>query len=164
MIVSEFLVALLRITYLAVLWVFILLVINVIRTDIYGHRVPRNAEAAAVEPGRRGKSRKDRRRESAPEPTGLQVISGSRAGTYVPLANGVTVGRSNDCTLPIDDDYASTRHAEFTPGIDGAWFVEDLASTNGTHVNGERIENPTRLSVGDEVRIGRTTMTVTGRR
>ena len=78
--------------------------------------------------------------------------------------DGVTVGRGNDCTLPIDDDYASTHHAEFSPGIDGAWFVEDLASTNGTHVNGERIENPTRLSVGDEVRIGRTTMTVTGRR
>ena len=116
MIVSEFLVTLLRIAYLAVLWIFILLVTNVIRTDIYGHRVPRNAEAAA------------------------------------------------DCTLPIDDDYASTRHAEFSPGIDGAWFVEDLASTNGTHVNGERIENPTRLSVGDEVRIGRTVMTVTGGR
>ena len=63
-----------------------------------------------------------------------------------------------------DDDYASTRHAEFSPGIDGTWFVEDLASTNGTHVNGERIENPTRLSVGDEVRIGRTVMTVTGGR
>ena len=164
MIVSEFLVTLLRIAYLAVLWIFILLVTNVIRTDIYGHRVPHNAEAAAVGPGRGGKGRKARRREVAPVPTGLQVISGSRAGTYVPLANGVTVGRGNDCTLPIDDDYASTRHAEFSPGIDGAWFVEDLASTNGTHVNGERIENPTRLSVGDEVRIGRTVMTVTGGR
>ncbi|OCK15103.1 FHA domain-containing protein FhaB/FipA [Cutibacterium avidum] len=161
---SEFLVTLLRIAYLAVLWIFILLVTNVIRTDIYGHRVPRNAEAAAVGSGRGGKDRKARRREVAPAPTGLQVISGSRAGTYVPLANGVTVGRGNDCTLPIDDDYASTRHAEFGPGIDGAWFVEDLASTNGTHVNGERIENPTRLSVGDEVRIGRTVMTVTGGR
>ena len=156
MIVSEFLVTLLRIAYLAVLWIFILLVTNVIRTDIYGHRVPRNAEAAAVGSGRGGKGRKARRREVAPAPTGLQVISGSGAGTYVPLANGVTVGRGND--------YASTRHAEFSPGIDGAWFVEDLASTNGTHVNGERIENPTRLSVGDEVRIGRTVMTVTGGR
>lgn len=164
MIVSEFLVTLLRIAYLAVLWIFILLVTNVIRTDIYGHRVPHNAEAAAVGPGRGGKGRKARRREVAPVPTGLQVISGNGAGTYVPLANGVTVGRGNDCTLPIDDDYASTRHAEFSPGIDGAWFVEDLASTNGTHVNGERIENPTRLSVGDEVRIGRTVMTVTAGR
>ncbi|WCC80111.1 FHA domain-containing protein [Cutibacterium equinum] len=164
---SEFLVAVLRIAYLAVLWIFILLVTNVIRTDIYGHRVPRNAETVAVAPRQRHKgrkSRKARRREVAAAPSGLQVISGTRAGTYVPLANGVTVGRGNDCTLPIDDDYASTRHAEFSPGIDGAWFVEDLASTNGTHVNGERIENPTRLSVGDEVRIGRTVMTVTGGR
>lgn len=159
---SEFLVTLLRISYLALLWVFILLITNVIRTDIYGHRVPRNG--GAVESGRRGKGRKARRREPAPLPTGVQVISGSRAGTYIPLANTVTVGRGNDCTLPIDDDYASTHHAEFSPGIDGAWFVEDLASTNGTHVNGERIEHPTRLSVGDEVRIGRTIMTVTGGR
>ncbi|MDO4412692.1 FHA domain-containing protein [Cutibacterium sp.] len=164
---SGFLVALLRIVYLAVLWIFILLVTNVIRTDIYGHRVPRNAEVAAVGSGRRGKgrkARKTRRRDVAPIPSGLQVISGNKVGTYVPLANGVTVGRGNDCTLPIDDDYASTHHAEFSQGIDGAWFVEDLASTNGTHVNGERIENPTRLSVGDEVRVGRTVLTVTGGR
>ena len=117
---SEFLVTLLRIAYLAILWIFILFVTNVIRTDIYGHRVPRNAGEAAVETGRRSKGRRTRRREPAPIPTGLQVISGSRAGTFVPLANGVTVGRGNDCTLPIDDDYASTHLAEFSPGIDGA--------------------------------------------
>ena len=45
---SEFLVTLLRIAYLAILWIFILFVTNVIRTDIYGHRVPRNAGEAAV--------------------------------------------------------------------------------------------------------------------
>ena len=90
---SEFLVTLLRIAYLAILWIFILFVTNVIRTDIYGHRVPRNAGEAAVESRRRSKGRRTRRREQAPMPTGLQVISGSRAGTFVPLANGVTVGR-----------------------------------------------------------------------
>ena len=88
---SEFLVTLLRIAYLAILWIFILFVTNVIRTDIYGHRVPRNAGEAAVESGRRSKGRRTRRREPAPIPTGLQVISGSQAGTFVPLANGVHV-------------------------------------------------------------------------
>ena len=46
---SEFLVTLLRIAYLAILWIFILFVTNVIRTDIYGHRVPRNAAVKAAE-------------------------------------------------------------------------------------------------------------------
>lgn len=157
---SEFLVSLLRIAFLVILWVFILLVANVIRTDIYGQRVRRDATPTAS--GRRASRRESRRRE--PVPTGLQVISGNRAGSYVPLSGRVLVGRGTDCTLPIEDDYASNHHAEFTTGIDGDWFVEDLSSTNGTHVNGERIENLTRLSVGDEVRIGRTVMTVTGGR
>ncbi|MEA5634456.1 MAG: FHA domain-containing protein, partial [Cutibacterium granulosum] len=59
---------------------------------------------------------------------------------------------------------ASTEHAEISQGFDGLWFVEDLTSTNGTYVNGQNIEELTRLDVDDEVRIGRTVMVVRGQR
>ncbi|WP_130866426.1 FHA domain-containing protein FhaB/FipA [Acidipropionibacterium timonense] len=155
---SEFLVAVLRIAYLAVLWIFILVIGNTIRSDIFGHRVARAAApGGAPAPSRRsGRGRPE-------EPRTLRVISGSRAGLVVPLEGRIIVGRGGDATIVIDDDYASTHHAELTQGVDGAWFVEDLASTNGTYVNGTAIEEPTRLGVGDEVRIGRTVMVMTGR-
>lgn len=159
---SEFLVAVLRIAYLALLWIFILLIGRTVRTDMFGRRVSARPGAPAVTGSGEGRGgRKDRRRaRREPIPGALRVISGPRAGLVVPLSDRILVGRGGDSNLPIEDDYASTHHAEFTPGIDGVWFVEDLRSTNGTYVNGQRIEEPTRLSIGDEVRIGRTTISV----
>ena len=68
----------------------------------------------------------------------------------------MTVGRGgqNDVALP-NDEYASARHARFEPRRDGVW-VQDLGSTNGTYLNGARLERPHRLSDGDVVRIGDT--------
>ena len=63
-------------------------------------------------------------------------------------------GRQNDIALP-NDDYTSARHARFEPRQDGVW-VQDLGSTNGTYLNGARLERPRRLTVGDVVRIGDT--------
>lgn len=167
---SEFLVSVLRIAYLALLWVFILFVANVIRTDIVGRRVPRTVGSAPLGgatsegPGASDTPRSRLGRRRTPQPQALEIISGQRAGTTIPLDGRIVVGRGGDSTVPIDDDYASTQHAAFSQGVDGVWFVEDLLSTNGTYVNGQHIEEPTRLEVGDEVRIGRTVMTVTGGR
>jgi pSer/pThr/pTyr-binding forkhead associated (FHA) protein len=63
-------------------------------------------------------------------------------------------GRQNDIALP-NDDYISARHARFEPRQDGVW-VQDLGSTNGTYLNGARLESPRRLSAGDVVRVGDT--------
>jgi hypothetical protein len=67
-----------------------------------------------------------------------------------------TVGRSsaNDIEL-IGDDFASSRHARFEPRTDGVW-IHDLGSTNGTFVNGVRLNAPRRLRAGDVVRVGET--------
>jgi len=160
-IVSEFLVAVLRIAYLALLWVLILFLARTVRTDMFGRRVVARTGAPASEaspPKAHRKARRGAGRE--PIPGALRIISGSRAGLVIQMSDRILVGRGGDSNLPIEDDYASTHHAEFTQGIDGAWFIEDLRSTNGTYVNGQRIEEPTRLSIGDEVRIGRTTMSV----
>jgi FHA domain len=63
-------------------------------------------------------------------------------------------GRQNDIAIGTDE-YASARHARFEPRQDGVW-VQDLGSTNGTYVNGARLEHPRRLTPGDTVRIGET--------
>src|SRR5207245_9560886 len=68
----------------------------------------------------------------------------------------LTVGRGgqNDVALS-SDEYASARHARFEPRQDGVW-VQDLGSTNGTYLNGMRLEHPRRLTQGDIVRVGET--------
>ena len=68
----------------------------------------------------------------------------------------LTIGRGgqNDIALPTDE-YASARHARFEPRQDGVW-IQDLGSTNGTYLNGTRLERPRRLTPGDVVRVGDT--------
>jgi hypothetical protein len=68
----------------------------------------------------------------------------------------LTIGRGNQNDIAIStDEYASARHARFEPRRDGVW-VQDLGSTNGTFLNGTRLERPRRLSRGDVVRVGGT--------
>ena len=69
-------------------------------------------------------------------------------------------GRGNDIAI-VTDDYASARHARFEPRQDGVW-VQDLGSTNGTYLNGSRLEEPRRLKKGDVVRVGETQLRFDG--
>jgi hypothetical protein len=68
----------------------------------------------------------------------------------------LTIGRGSQNDIAIaSDEYASARHARFEPRQDGVW-VQDLGSTNGTYLNGTRLDRPRRLSHGDIVRVGET--------
>ncbi len=68
----------------------------------------------------------------------------------------VTVGRSSRNTIELrGDEYASSTHARFDPRSDGVW-IEDAGSTNGTYVNGIKLERPRKLAPGDVVRVGET--------
>jgi len=69
------------------------------------------------------------------------------------VENGALLGRARDCVVPFDDAAVSKWHARLH--CDGATAtIEDLASTNGTFVNGERIETPTPLRRGDRIGLG----------
>lgn len=63
------------------------------------------------------------------------------------------MGRDASSDVVLDKGMASRKHAKLTPGDDGIW-VEDLGSTNGSFINGERISKPTLLKTGDELRCG----------
>jgi len=81
---------------------------------------------------------------------------GQRAGSTVTVSGATVAGRDAGCEIRLDgDDFVSSRHAKLEPGGDGVW-VEDLGSTNGTFVNGERITARTLARRGDVVRIGQT--------
>jgi DNA-binding winged helix-turn-helix (wHTH) protein len=78
----------------------------------------------------------------------------------LPLSNGVhTTGRDDTCALVIDASTVSRHHARITV-VSGAATIEDLGSTNGTHVNGTRISAPTPLGFGDEVLLGSESLVV----
>jgi pSer/pThr/pTyr-binding forkhead associated (FHA) protein len=67
----------------------------------------------------------------------------------------VLLGRADDSTLVLTDDYASTRHARLSPrGPD--WFVEDLGSTNGTYLDRSKVTTAARVPLGTPVHIGKT--------
>jgi hypothetical protein len=160
---SELTLTLLRLGFLALLWILVLSVAAVMRRDIFGARVtrrgapvPAGSPSAAAPPAAAGPapSARDRRTDSM----ALVVTAGSLQGTTLALSQApIVIGRAPECTLVVEDDYASSRHARFFLR-DGAWYVEDLGSTNGTFIGKTRLTAPTRIEIGVPVRIGRTVL------
>jgi pSer/pThr/pTyr-binding forkhead associated (FHA) protein len=82
------------------------------------------------------------------------VLDGKR---LVVGAGGVTLGRSRECDVMLDDPNVSRTHAELRPR-GGSWVLTDLGSTNGSSVNGQRIDAPTVVKPGDEIELGTSVM------
>ncbi|MCE0761854.1 FHA domain-containing protein [Pseudonocardia kujensis] len=144
----ELVLQLTRAGFLALLWLFVLVALRVVRSDLYAASGLR-----AIMPGggrvtaRAGRSRTARQ---------LLVTQGPLAGTRITLdSRPILVGRADDSTLKLDDDYASTRHARISQQGE-EWYVEDLGSTNGTYLDRAKVTGPTRVPLGVPVRIGKT--------
>jgi pSer/pThr/pTyr-binding forkhead associated (FHA) protein len=154
--VSELTLFLIRFAYLAILWIFVLSAISVIRSDMFGARVPETARGAAPARGKAGKSKAKAPTKRRGSPTHLIVIEGDNTGARAELSEApLLIGRGSDAAIKLDDDYVSTRHARVAASGD-EWFVEDLGSTNGTYVGSVRITQPTTIGLGVQVRIGKT--------
>ncbi len=144
---------LIRLGVIVLLWAFVFSVVGVLRGDLYGTRVMTRS-AGPVRP----RDNKGERRRRKNVPTHVVVTEGSLRGTSVPLhEGGLLVGRNPECTLVLTDDYASGRHLRIYPGAD-AWYADDLGSTNGTIVNGQKIDEGARLDPGAQIRIGQTVL------
>ncbi|MCZ0980347.1 FHA domain-containing protein [Streptomyces diastatochromogenes] len=167
---SELTLTVMRLGFLAVLWLFVIVAVQVIRSDLFGTRVTQrgsrrqearpqqNARQAAAPPQQRGQQNTGgggRQRRGAP--TKLVVSEGTLTGTTVALqGQTITLGRAHDSTIVLDDDYASSRHARIYPDRDGQWIVEDLGSTNGTYLDRARLTTATPIPLGAPIRIGKT--------
>jgi pSer/pThr/pTyr-binding forkhead associated (FHA) protein len=138
--------------------VFVLVAVRSIRSDLSGKPAavpmspPPSAKAAAPP-----KAPKPQRRKGAPRR--LVVTEGTLQGTTVTLAGTpVTLGRADDSTLVLTDDYASNKHARLVPNGDDTWTLEDLGSTNGTYLGTAKVARPTVVPVGTPIRIGKTVL------
>lgn len=162
---------LIKIAYLAVLWLFVLTAVGVIRTDLFGPSKKKTRKKSRPAP--RPAPRRETRGEPSPqpqshsprpqrsrrnEPTTLVVTQGSLKGTTINLGSQpILIGRAPDSTLVITDDYASGRHARVY-SENGRWFVEDLNSTNGTYLGQQKLNRPQPITVGQPIRIGKTVL------
>ena len=158
---------LIRLAFLAVLWLFVIAAVGVVRIDLFGNaassvssrrqaRKQRQARPRPAQPPKPPRPQRSRNPRSAPQQ--LLVTAGALAGTTLGLTDQqITIGRANDATLVLNDDYASTRHARLFPQ-DGQWIVEDLGSTNGTYLDRQKVTQPTPVPVGVPIRIGKTVL------
>lgn len=159
---SAFVVATLKYGLLGLLWVFILVAVRTMRSDLGGRpaktTLPAPPPTVAPEAKAPRPPKTPRRKGVARQ---LVVTEGALQGTTVTLGTApVTLGRADDSTLVLTDDYASNRHARLIPGSspDAPWTLEDLGSTNGTYLGASKVSRPTVVPLGTPIRIGKTAM------
>jgi pSer/pThr/pTyr-binding forkhead associated (FHA) protein len=168
---SELILLLLRIGFLLLMWFFVFGVVYSLRADLFGVRVRKlPAEATAGAPAAAptaAPAAPVAKPASARPSTGpatvatakrLVITSGPKAGLELPLsADSLTIGRSSESALVIRDDYTSSHHARLMLRGD-SWAIQDLDSTNGTFVAGQRVTgSPVALSLGTPIKVGATT-------
>jgi hypothetical protein len=130
----------LEIFVVVLIWLFFLRVIRAVWVEIRPPKV-----RAAGDTG-------DRRERNFH----LKVIEPQESrGAVYDLSDEITVGRASGCGVHVEDAYTSNLHARVFRR-DGTVWVEDLGSTNGTWVNAEKINGPTRLGRGDLLQVGGT--------
>lgn len=172
---TELTVTLFRLGFLALLWAFVFFALSVLRRDLYGTRIATRKRVNQAKGGGAAASGQEQRGRGArpvaasgeeqhlphrqdARPRQLVVTEGPLTGTTLPLSNsGVLIGRSPSCTLVLDDDYSSSRHARIFPAGD-EWVLEDLGSTNGTFIGNTKVTQPTAIAAGVPVKIGQTTL------
>ena len=145
----------LKIAFLVLLYLFIVLIARTATKDIGG--APQESIVLGASEANR------LRAELGVRPARFTVLASAdmEPGATLELAGPTVVGRESGTGIRLDnDEYVSARHARIEPRLDGAW-LEDLGSTNGTFVNGARVDGGRKLQPGDVVRIGSTELRLT---
>lgn len=157
---SELTLTVIRLGFLALLWLLILSVTSAMRADIFGVRPSKRQkqpkaskqarEAAKPQSAKPGKKQRG-------TPSKAVIVDGPDRGVGVDLdgIGQVLLGRGAECTIQLSDEYVSTQHARLR--LDGErWVVEDLGSTNGTYVGTNRLSQPAEVSAKARFRLGKT--------
>ena len=142
----------LKFVFLGLLYLFVWRAIRSVVVDVRAPRASKRSAPPSAAPAparRRGKV-----------PAQLVVIDDrGRKGAALPMTGTIQIGRAEACHLRLPDSYVSQFHAKVF-ARDGAWFVEDLGSTNGTFVNDRKVAEPVPISAGDHLRVGKTVIQV----
>ena len=148
---AEIVLQIFRFGFLLLLWLFIFAAFRVVRADLFGGRAGRvsSVPPRAATPGKK---------KARGAPKTLVVTAGPLTGTKITLGDQpILIGRADDSTLVLTDDFASSRHARLT-NRSGQWYVEDLGSTNGTYLDQQRVQGPLLVNPGQPIRIGQTAL------
>jgi FHA domain len=141
----------LKIAFLVLLYLFIWRIVRTASRDL---RLPQ--ESFIMAPSGPGGVQGSRRGSRTGRLVVVKSVDLGEGEDFALNSSQVTIGRGlrNDIAIS-SDEYASARHARFEPRQDGVW-VQDLGSTNGTYLNGARLEHPRLLTSGDIIRVGET--------
>lgn len=141
----------LKIAFLVLLYLFIWRIVRTASRDL---RLPQ--ESFIMAPSGSGGVRSSRGSSWTGRLVVVKSVDLDEGEDFALNSSQVTIGRGlrNDIAIS-SDEYASARHARFEPRQDGVW-VQDLGSTNGTYLNGARLEHPRLLAPGDIIRVGET--------
>lgn len=164
---SELAVTVLQFGLLLLLWILILSIIGAQGRDLMVSKKSRTrAHASAARrtdggsaPGAQSGSQAPHTGQTPrPRPRKLVVTEGPLAGTELDLGSApIMLGRAQECTLVLEDDYASGKHARLFPQ-GSRWFLEDLGSTNGTWLGEEQLTRASTVEPGERIRIGKTVL------
>ena len=159
----------LKLVLLALLYLFFARVLWAVWSEV---RQPANARqstdapapapaptATTPAPGRRGTNEPRPPKGRGETPGRLVVLEPKeRRGTTFAITNGLGIGREADNTIVVlDDAYISAHHAKITVA-DGYVLIDDLASKNGTYLNGTRLTRQQHLHRGDRIQVGYTVL------
>jgi pSer/pThr/pTyr-binding forkhead associated (FHA) protein len=149
--VSPFALSVLKYALILLLYLFVYRAIRSVALDVGGRR--RGATGDARSPAEAKPSKGGRR------PTQLVVHDAGGGGRprTVRLSRQIEVGRGEDCAVRLQDHYVSQVHARLFER-DGAWYVEDMGSTNGTFLNDGTVAGSAEVHAGDVVRVGKTVL------
>lgn len=146
-----FVLTVLKVLLLLLLYFFVYRAVRTISSDL--------SEGGRRERRRGREPRPSRRRGGRGEPGRVVMTDPSGAKTTFRLNGTMDVGRDEGCAIRPEDTYISQQHARIAQRGEG-WVVEDLHSTNGTYLNQRKVAVPTRIHVGDRIRIGKTVLEV----
>jgi len=152
---SDLTITALRFGFLLLLWVLIFSIVSAMRRDLMlGRKAAAGAPTARQV--RRNPELAENQQPVKQQARQLVVVEGPLRGRTLPLAaSPILLGRAQEATLVLEDDYASGRHARLFPQ-GSRWFIEDLGSTNGTYLGDQQLTRALPVEPGVPVRIGKT--------
>ena len=143
----------LRLGFLVLMWILVFSVVGAMRRDLAIGRRHKTGTPTARQVRRNPELAEPPARQQARQ---LVVVEGPLAGTSLPLEGvPVLLGRAQEATLVLEDDYASGRHARLFPQ-GSRWFIEDLGSTNGTYLDRSKVTTAAKVPLNTPIRIGKT--------
>jgi len=151
--VSPFVLSVLKYALIVLLYFFVYRAIRSVAVDVSGRKRGATTQMrtpsapSAAKPSRGGKP-----------PTQVVVHDGAGAKALpIKLRDQVEIGRGDRCAIRLQDTYVSQVHARLYPK-DGAWYVEDLGSTNGTLLNDHKVQAAVEVHAGDVLKVGKTVL------